>query len=237
MPPQALYEAAYGENTPLGHSLYASTHVSASGLAAFRARTFTGAGLTVVGSGVAHAQLLSWASALTDGLSGGAAPAAPASAYVGGEARVKASAEEVFVGLALPAPPKADAGAMAVLAAAWQAALPACASVFVLPGLVGVTGSANPATAGSYVEGLVRVLKGTGKDVAGAKKAAKVAALQGVDAALFEALATGTAAAPAAVDAVSEADVKGLHAKLWKGGLSIASLGDVAKVPKLASLK
>jgi hypothetical protein len=236
---QALYEAAYGENTPLGHSLYASGgHVSASSLSAYRARTFTAPALTVVGSGVAHAQLLSWASALTEALpKAGAPPAAPASPYVGGESRVKASADHVFVGLALPAPPKADAGALAVLAAAWQAALPACASVFVLPGLVGVTGSANPATAGAYVEGLVKVLKGTGKDVAAAKKAAKVLALASVDGALFEALVTGTAAAPAAVDGVSEADVKGLHAKLWKGGLSIASLGDVAKVPKLASLK
>lgn len=238
---QALYEAAYGENTPLGHSFYTvGHHASASGLAAYRARTFVGPALTVVGSGVAHAELLSWATALTEALpkGSGAAPAAPASPYVGGEARVKASADHVFVGLALPAPPKANAGALAVLAAAWQAALPACASVFVLPGLVGVTGSANPATAGAYVEGLVKVLKGTGKDAGGAaKKAAKVAALASVDAALFEALAAGTVAAPAAVDAVSEADVKAVHAKLWKGGLSIASLGDVSKVPKLASLK
>lgn len=181
-----------------------------------------------------------WGAALTDGLpKGGAAPAsAPSSPYIGGEARVKAAAEEVFVGLALPAPPKADAGALAVLAASWQATLPPCASVFVLPGLVGVTGSANPATAGSYVEGLVKVLKSTGAmNAAAAKKAAKVAALASTDGALFEALVTGTAAAPAAVDGVAEADVKALHAKLWKGGLSIASLGDVAKVPKLAALK
>jgi len=39
------------------------------------------------------------------------------------------------------------------------------------------------------------------------------------------------------VDGVSESDVKALHAKILKGGLSIASLGDVSKVPKLSSLK
>jgi hypothetical protein len=79
------------------------------------------------------------------------------------------------------------------------------------------------------------VLKSTGKDFASAKKAAQVAALIKLDGALFEGLADGSATV--AVDRVSEAEVKALHAKIWKGGLSIASLGDVSKVPKLSSLK
>lgn len=112
--------------------------------------------MTVVGTGVAHAQLLSWASGLTEGVPKGS-PSSPASSYVGGESRVKATSDDVYVGLALAAPAGAEAAAVAVLAAAWSAALPAGASVFTLPGLVGVTGASSPATVGAYVEGLVKV--------------------------------------------------------------------------------
>ena len=234
---EALYEAAYGENTPLGHAFYnPGTGVTASSLAAYRSKTFGASSLTVVGAGIAHAQLLSLASALTESVPKSAsAAAAPSSAYVGGEARVKATSDHTFVGLALAAPAKADAGALAVLAASWQAALPADASVFVLPGLVGVTGATSPASAGAYVDSLLKVLKGVGKDFASAKKAAQVNALSKLDAALFEGLADGSATV--AIDGVSEADVKSVHGKVWKGGLSIASLGDVSKVPKISSLK
>ena len=69
----------------------------------------------------------------------------------------QASSDDVYVGLALAAPAGADAAAVAVLAAAWSAALPAGASVFTLPGLVGVTGSSSPATVGAYAESLVKV--------------------------------------------------------------------------------
>jgi len=233
---EALYEAAYGENTPLGHPLYCpGTGITSGSLAAYRAKTFGAGSITVVGAGVAHAQLLSWAAGLTKGLAAGSAKAAPTSAYFGGEARLKASSDATFVGLALAAPSKADAAALGVLAAAWQAALPAGASVFTLPGLVGVTGAASPSAAGAYVDALLQVIKSTGKDFAAAKKAAQVAALIKLDGALFEGLADGSATV--AVDGVSESDVKALHAKIWKGGLSIASLGDVSKVPKLSSLK
>ncbi len=233
---EALYEAAYGEDTPLGHAFYSpASGVTASSLNAYRAKTFEASSFTVVGTGVPHAQLLSWASGLTEGLSGGAGAKAPSSAYVGGEARLKATSDATFVGLALAAPAKADAGALAVLAAGWQAALPAGASVFTLPGLVGVTGAAAPATAGAYVNSLLKVLKGTGLDFAAAKKAAQVGALSKLDGALFEGLVDGTATA--GVDGVSESDVKSVHAKVWKGGLSIASLGNVSKVPRLSSLR
>ena len=42
---------------------------------------------------------------------------------------------------------------------------------------------------------------------------------------------------PLSIDAVSDKDVSAVHGKLWKSGLSIASLGDVSKVPKLSNLK
>jgi len=232
---EALYEAAYGENTPLGHPLYhLGSQLTAGSLAAYRAKTYGANFITVFGTGVAHAQLASWATRLADGLAPGSSKAAPASPYIGGEARLKATSDSTFVGLALCAPDRKDAGVLEVLAAAWQSALPAGAAVFTLPGLVGVTGAASPTAVGSYVDALFQVVKGTGKDFATAKKAAQVAALTKLDGSVFEGLADGRASLT--LGGVSESDVKSLHAKIWKGGLTIASLGDVSKVPKLSSL-
>jgi hypothetical protein len=52
---------------------------------------------------------------------------------------------------------QADAAALAVLTRIWDAALPAGASSFVLPGLVGVMGVAPAASAGKLAEGLLQV--------------------------------------------------------------------------------
>ncbi|EWM30228.1 mitochondrial-processing peptidase alpha subunit [Nannochloropsis gaditana] len=191
---EALYEAAYGENTPLGHPLYhLGSQLTAGSLAAYRAKTYGANFITVFGTGVAHAQLASWATRLADGLAPGSSKAAPASPYIGGEARLKATSDSTFVGLALCAPDRKDAGVLEVLAAAWQSALPAGAAVFTLPGLVGVTGAASPTAVGSYVDALFQVVKGTGKDFATAKKAAQVAALTKLDGSVFEGLADGRA--------------------------------------------
>ena len=46
----------------------------------------------------------------------------------------------------------------------------------------------------------------------------------------------GTGSFPAAIDAVTEGDVSGVHAKVWKSGVSIASLGDLSKVPKWSAI-
>lgn len=87
---QGLYEAAYGEGSPLGHSFYASGDSMPAGLVgAFRDKTYTASGMTVVGTGIAHAQLVSWASGLAEAIPKSSPLTTPTSTYFGGEARIK----------------------------------------------------------------------------------------------------------------------------------------------------
>lgn len=231
---EAMYEAAYGEYTPLGHTFFSKGHVDPATLLGFRTRTFVGSGLTVVGTGVAHAQLVSWASSLAEAVPKGSV-AAPASPFAAGEARVKATSELTYVGLGFAAPPKADAAALAVLTRIWDAALPAGASSFVLPGLVGVMGVAPAASAGKLAEGLLQATKSaTASNFAGAKAAAAVSSLAKLDASPFEVLASG--GAPSGIEGVKETDVSGLLGKIWKSGVSLASVGNLSTVPKLSSI-
>jgi hypothetical protein len=97
--------------------------------------------------------------------------------------------------------------------------------------------------------------------LAAAKTAAKLASLSKADTDLFAALATGegdhrsigrwsaggvsssalamclaSGALPLGIDAVGAGEVKAVADKIWKSKLSIASLGDVSKVPKLSAL-
>lgn len=65
-------------------------------LTAYRARTFTTGGMSVVGTGIAHAQLVSWASGLAECAPKGAAAAVSPSTYYGGEARIKVGAKNIL---------------------------------------------------------------------------------------------------------------------------------------------
>lgn len=78
----------------MGHSFYtpASRKVCSQVLKGFISKTFVAPSISVVGTGIPHAQLLAWASELTSGIPKASIAGAPASKYVGGEARLKVSA-------------------------------------------------------------------------------------------------------------------------------------------------
>jgi predicted Zn-dependent peptidase len=100
---QLIHEAAYGENTPLGGSLYAADldALCPNEVIAYRNRVFTAGNLRVAVSGDASAKDLK---ALTEStLSTGFAEGANAAAqieYVGGDMRVRANTGRTRAALA-----------------------------------------------------------------------------------------------------------------------------------------
>lgn len=111
---ELLHEAAYGEDSAFGSSLYAPllSNLSSEEIVAFRAAHFNASNLIIAASGIAHADLRS---AVEKHF---AQPAekkkhahAVQSAYIGGEVKVKHATEDEssHIGLAFPVP-AGDAG-------------------------------------------------------------------------------------------------------------------------------
>ena len=237
---QALHEAAFGAESPLGAApVCGPGALTAAQLEGFAGCLFSPASMVVVGAGVPHDALVAAASVGFAGLAPrDAKPTRAASPYVGGEVRVKADAPLVHVALGGAAP--ADAAVAAVL----KALLGGFCHLYDGAGVVGVYGTAAPAEGGALAASLAAALKGAAgasdAAVGLAKTKAKFAAagLHPDVAAMGAAtLATGAYAGPplAAIDGVTTAAVKAAAAAAAKAP-SMASLGDLSAVPRLAAL-
>ena len=107
-----MAEAAFGENSPLGASLYAPSlrKLSVSSALQYRARTFVRSNLVVAASGISHSALSplleAHAAAVPSG--GGQAatePGAGVGGYVGGDVKVRTDTDGVsHMSIAFPAP-------------------------------------------------------------------------------------------------------------------------------------
>jgi len=230
---EACFEAAFGEDTPLGHSMYSSTaNLTYDAVRNFHAtKALVGSGITVVGSGVDHATLVDMATSMTsDVVSGNIST--PSSTYIGGEARIKATSPLTYMCIALPA--KASA-VTDVLVSLWNMKLPEGCTAFYSSGLIGVKGSAAPSNVGATVDLALQIMKGShAESIKEGIMKAKVANLTLADSDVASFLTKGGVLA--SVDSVTSGDVKSAVDAIWAQKPTIASVGDVSKVPKLASL-
>lgn len=252
---EALMQAAFGDNSPLGQSMYPSTgglaSLGAEAVAAFRQETHCGAraALSLVG---ADSSVLSAAQAAFGGLPSGAAAAPAADTFVGGEARVSADCASTFVALGFAA--SSDLASLAVLQQLLARRL-GDSSAFLLPltaggtGVLGVYAAAASTSAGAVpaaVEAAVAALKAAAAAPAAgdefAAAAARAATLAADD--RRSALAASRAAqllsahAAAALDLASATPetVQRAAAAAVGGPLAMASVGDTSVVPRAAAV-
>ena len=105
---EMLHDAAFGESTPLGASLYAGNldKLCADEVMAFRKAHFTAPRITVAASGgVSHDSLKQMVECYLHAVPAGAASSIPASPYQGGDLKVRADLDgQTCLGLALPVP-------------------------------------------------------------------------------------------------------------------------------------
>lgn len=190
---EALHAAAFGDSSPLGHSLYAARHrlsaISPDVLRDYAARTFGGKRMVFAGTNVDHGELTALVSDALGGVEAGADSSAPASPYSGGEARIAGASPLVHVALAFEgaALNSSDLAAAAVLRAllggegagsrlgaatagdhSYALAASAFAQSYSDTGLFGVYGSAL----GSDAPALVDLLAGAVSDAASSNAAA-----------------------------------------------------------------
>ena len=86
---EKLHEAAYGEGTPMGGSLFASPSVNGAALSSYVGGLYTPANMTLVGAGMSHAELVAAAEGLFPKGAGAAAAPVAASPFAGGSASFK----------------------------------------------------------------------------------------------------------------------------------------------------
>jgi len=232
---EACFEAAFGEDTPLGHSMYSSTaNLSYDAVRNFQSnKALVGDGITVVGSGVDHATLVDMATCMTtEVVTKGASLSSPSSTYIGGEARIKATSPLTYICIGLPAK---ESAVTDVLVSLWNMKLPEGCTAFYSSGLIGVKGSAAPSNVGATVDLVLEIMKASHSDsIKEGIMKAKVANLTLADSDVATFLTKGGVLA--SVDSVTSGDVKSAVDAIWAQKPTIASVGDVSKVPKLASL-
>ena len=184
-----LHEAAYGENSPLGRPNKATSSLRAEvcDLMAFRANTYTAGNLVVTGSGISHEVLR----AAVDGtfhLAEGK-DAMPASAYTGGDIKVRTDLSGVsHAGIAFPVPSGAGAGSYIVLAhhlaTSGVAGVPAGAiktfhHQYTDSGIFGFRFHGTPAETAAYAQAAIAALKAAGSANV---KGAALASMEGANA-------------------------------------------------------
>jgi len=230
---EALHEAAFGVDTPLGGAYYASPKgVTSDSLAGFMSAYYTPSAMTVVGSGVAHADLVSTAESLFGGLAGEAA-AAPASPYVGGVSTLKADSAFTHVALAFPSADAATGAVLKALLGMTSTDMSASYSVtYSDAGLVGLMGASEPTAAGAMVGEFVNAFKAAAsvdeKTFALAKTAAKTDALLSLEG--------GLPLGSVNVDGVTAASLKSAVAGMLKSAPALAAVGPSAAVPSFPQL-
>ena len=105
---EMLHDAAFGESTPLGASLYAGNldKLCTDEVMAFRKAHFTAPRITVAASGgVSHDTLKQMVECYLNGVPAEVASSIPASPYQGGDLKFRADLNgETYVGLAFPVP-------------------------------------------------------------------------------------------------------------------------------------
>lgn len=232
---ELLHDAAFGECTPLGASVYASTldKLCQDEVMAFRRAHFTAPRITVAASGgVSHESLKQMVECYLHTVPAGAASPIPASPYQGGDLKVRTDLDgQTYLGLAFPVPAGEAAKPYSVVYSALSAKIDAMGlpadslSAFYAPystgGIFGVYASGTPAAASSALEAAVAELKAIASGATGVDgHKAKVS---------LEYLSDATAGA---LLSASYADVKSVSAS----AVSAAAAAALKAVPTYAVL-
>ncbi|KAJ1427301.1 Metalloenzyme, LuxS/M16 peptidase-like protein [Ochromonadaceae sp. CCMP2298] len=166
---ELVQEAAYGETSPLGGSLFAPSlsKLSVPSVLEYRAAHFVRSNLVVAGSGISKAALDALVEKGASQIPDGAAPTLAASAFVGGDAKVRTSGPSQLA-LAFPVP-GGDAGkpymVLHALLSAKLRSQQVCASAFLTSfsgsagGLVGMQSAGSATDAAKYIAIAVAELK------------------------------------------------------------------------------
>ena len=166
---ELLYEAAYGENTPLGSPVFADdlSDLSVASTLGFRKSNFTASRLVVSATGLSIDTLKTMAELYLHALpAGSSALLAPQSPYVGGDVKLRdksVGASHLAVGFPVPAGAGSEAyTVLGALLASKVSALPVpknSVSVFLEGGLLGFYAKGDAASASGYLEAAVAELK------------------------------------------------------------------------------
>jgi predicted Zn-dependent peptidase len=242
---EQIYAAAYGAQSSMGRPYY-SADASTYEIASFRSRGYGSNGAILAATGIKdHGAFCAEVESMLSESSAGTSDAAPASAYIGGEARLAApSAGFAHVALTFEAS----------VPAAMRSVLKACFSIvgkesgvsgFETTGLVGVYAAAPSAGVGALDSAMTDTLltKISADVVSKAKTLAKAEALFALDcgskglaaamtASIMESGSFSSAAGLASeYDAITEKDVSGALATILKSNPSIAAVGDISVFP------
>ena len=236
---ELIFEAAYGEDSAMGNSMYAKTlgAVTPETVAGFRAAHYTAGNVSIAGTSVSVADLTATASAM--GLPAGASASA-SSAFVGGEVRFKADyGNDSNVAIAFPASNAKIASALQTHIVGKTSGLPLTA--FMSGGLMGFMASGAPTAVSAAVTAVMTEMKA----VAGGASTADAIAAVGISRALTaeSACATGdlldsllSGEAVTDMSGVTASSVSAATAAALKTGPAYAVLGSVAGTPTLKSI-
>lgn len=115
---ELLHEAAYGETSPLGASIFAlnTGKICIDSVLAYRRAQFVAGNVTVAANGVSYDRLKGIVAAHSGAISKNAPAAVAASPYTGGEVRVRRDLDGLTkIGLAFPVP-AGEAGKLLIAA-------------------------------------------------------------------------------------------------------------------------
>lgn len=240
---EQLYSAAYGAQSPLGHSLYTPSP-SASTLASFRSRTYVPSCAILAATGISdHDKFVSTVADAFGAASDASSPPAADATYRGGESRAFAPTGYAHVAVALEGPSSsALAGVVTKVLALGSG--PGVAA-FGVPGLVGLYAHGPSVDVDDMCKALEATV--TSDVVARAKSLAKADAmfkmtegsrsLAGVmTASVMETGAFSVEGMAKAYDEITEADVKGALAEMLKSNPSMVAMGDITDVPYHATV-
>jgi len=258
-----LHEAAYGENTPLGSSMFGSSldKLEVETILSFRKSNYLTSNLVVSASGIAHDTLKSLVechlSALPSAPSSSSASssALPASPYIGGDIKVRVDLDGVsHVGVAFPVPAGAAALPYKVLFATLESKIAHSTSIpkgsltpfistYTSGGLIGFTAHGSAAAATGFLEAGVAELKALAS-AGSASSVAKVSlegvlALEGEDSAdalLSASVASLSPVAFADVRSLTAADVSNAAKAALAAAPAFAVYGQTAGTPSYATI-
>ncbi|CAM9127634.1 unnamed protein product [Chrysoparadoxa australica] len=256
----AVHGAAFGDGSPMGHSLYSSCKLTADGLSEYMSSQYTAPNMVLSASGISHTSLVALAEeAFAAASSSKKVAAAGAGGYFGGEAHVSTDAASTHVVLAFQglAATDKDLASFEVLKALLDIKVKSVASDSAAfgvnysdTGLLGVRGCAANDDAEALTSALQGALKSTLKSPPTANELA--AALSAASVGCHQALlcpkgASGALATSVALrgspdlpsfepSAITAASVQAVAKRVLSTPLSVAVVGDVSAVPRCATL-
>lgn len=245
---EMLYEAAYGEESTLGASVYGNLKkLSVSDVLAYRAKTFVSENIVITANGLSTAALESMIAASADVPTASSPPSSVACPYVGGDYKVRKDLNgNSYLGLAFPTPTGEAAKPYMVLQGMLESK---CTSSFLSSyssgGLLGIVAKGTPTEATSMLEAAISDLKavasGSAAEVDVIKKKValtKMLALEESPAVALMSASTQGAAAATIADCrtVSSADVSAAAAAVLSAVPSYVVLGKTAGTPTYAAI-